>query len=295
MISKEIFIEKANLIHNNKYHYSLLDYKNTLIKIKIICNEHGDFFQTPKKHLKGQGCPKCAYEKKFLTNIEFIKKANDIHKNKYKYYNDYKNYLTKIKIECETHGIFYKTPQKHICGQGCPKCKGYHKTTNDYIKIASNIHSNYYNYSEVVYKNSHNNIKIKCPKHGLFEQKAYLHLNGQGCPNCNRSKGEIKISKILDNNSIYYIQQKRFKNCKDKCQLPFDFYLPNINTCIEYDGIYHFEHRDDRGGLPGLLDRQIKDKIKDKFCSDNNIILLRISYNENIIEKLNLFLKNHIN
>jgi len=61
----EKFIEKANIIHSNKYNYSLVNYKNANTKVKIICEEHNEFEQTPYKHLKKQGCPKCGGRVKF--------------------------------------------------------------------------------------------------------------------------------------------------------------------------------------------------------------------------------------
>lgn len=92
----------------------------------------------------------------------------------------------------------------------------------------------------------------------------------------------------MEYNNVKYIKQQRFKGCKDKNPLPFDFYLPELNICIEFDGIQHFEIIEKWGGGDGLKDRQMKDKIKNKYCKNNNIILLRIKYNENIEEKLKI-------
>ena len=94
----------------------------------------------------------------------------------------------------------------------------------------------------------------------------------------------------MENNNINYIPQKRFKDCKDNKPLPFDFYLPILNICIEYDGEQHFKSKEHFGGEQGFLTRQKHDQIKTDYCKNNNIPLLRISYKDNIEEKLNNFL-----
>jgi len=132
-------------------------------------------------------------------------------------------------------------------------------------------------------------IKIICPFHGVFEQTPKNHIKGQNCPNCPKkiiSIGEKKISEILRKNNIKYNNQHTFENCRDKRKLPFDFYLPYYNMCIEFDGRQHFESVINFGGEEQLKKTQQNDKIKNKYCKENNIKLLRIKYTENIEEKL---------
>lgn len=59
-LTTEQFIEKAKKIHKDRYDYSLVEYVNSQTKVKIICQKHGIFEQTPNNHLKGCNCPKCA-------------------------------------------------------------------------------------------------------------------------------------------------------------------------------------------------------------------------------------------
>ena len=113
----------------------------------------------------------------------------------------------------------------------------------------------------------------------------YVHLKGHGCPKCNRSKGELKISKLLDKLKINYIEQYSFNNCKNIYKLKFDFYLPNKNTCIEYDGIQHFKPIEIFGGEKKFCNTKKRDKIKTEYCKSNKIKLLRITvFNLNNIE-----------
>lgn len=121
-LTKEEFINKANIIYNNKYDYSKVDYKNNHTKVCIICPKHGEFWQEPRIHLYRHECPKCSFN--IPSTIEFITKANIVHNNKYNYSKtNYTNAKTNIIITCPIHGDFEQTPDKHLSGQGCPICK----------------------------------------------------------------------------------------------------------------------------------------------------------------------------
>ena len=124
----EDFIGAANIIHNNKYDYSLVEYEANNKKIKIICLEHGVFEQTPAHHTnRKQGCPKCKAKKTSsrctMKLKDFINLSNLKHNNKYTYKNTiYINSSKKIEITCKEHGNFYQTPSSHLSGNGCPLC-----------------------------------------------------------------------------------------------------------------------------------------------------------------------------
>ena len=286
------FITESNKIHKNKYDYSLSNYINNIKKVTIICKEHGEFEQAPKKHISGQGCPNFNNKKK-KTNDEFILIANKIHKNKYLYDKvTYINSKKKVTIICKEHGEFEQTPNAHIIGYGCEKCcKRYSYTEEEYIKVAKEKHQNKYNYSITKYKNAQEKIEIICNKHGIFSQNPSMHLQGNGCPNCRESKGEFNIAKYLDNLGIKYIRQYKFDDCINKRKLPFDFYLPKHNICIEFDGKQHFITNEYWGGDINLQKIIINDNIKNKYCETKNIILHRIKYTDNIDEKLFKILK----
>jgi Zn finger protein HypA/HybF involved in hydrogenase expression len=274
-------------IHGDKYDYSLMNYIDCKSKIKIICKIHGVFEQTPINHISGKGCYLCSKTKKLSLN-EFINKSKQIHGDKYDYsLVNYKNNNTKVQIICKIHGVFEQTPMKHLRGQQCPKCSGKYKTTKELVTSFKKIHGNKYDYSMVNYINAATKVKIICEKHGVFEQIIGNHLNGYGCSKCNNSRGEIQIENYLKNKNIMFESQKKFKGCKNKYQLPFDFFIPSLNICIEYDGIQHFKPLKHFGGNEKFIYRQNNDDIKNKFCQKNNINLLRIKYNEDIIEKLN--------
>ena len=179
------FIERARKVHGDKYDYSKVNYVNSTTKVTIICPIHGEFEQTPEKHLSGHGCPDCSGRKK-LTTEEFIKKAKEVHGDKYDYSKvNFENRDAKVTVICPIHGEFEVTPRRHLSGQGCPDCSGIKKlNTEEFIKRAKEVHGDKYDYSKVNYIDSSTKVTIICPTHGEFEKTPDKHLAGQGCPDC---------------------------------------------------------------------------------------------------------------
>jgi len=287
------FIKEAIKLNRDRYDYSLVNYINSKTKIKIICKEHGEFEQRPDHHLNNHGCSKCSKNKK-LTLIEFITHSNTIHNNKYDYSMvNYINAHTIIDIRCPIHGIFKQYPYNHtLNSNGCPDCaiEKSRLTKSIFIEKSNYIHNNKYDYSLVEYLDNKSKIKILCPIHGEFIQSPLKHLDNHGCSKCNDSKGEKEIIKIMDNKKILFETQKKFKGCEYKSLLKFDFYLPDYNICIEFDGKQHYQITNYWGGEKEFNDIKLRDKIKTDYCINNGIKLIRIKFNENIEEKLNFIL-----
>ena len=125
-MTTEEFIRKAKEIHGDKYDYSKVDYVGSHLKVCIICPEHGEFWQSANKHLRGNGCAKC---KGVYDTESFVEKAKEVHGDKYDYSKvEYKGTQTKVCIICPEHGEFWQTPSNHLVGSGCPICNvGYTK------------------------------------------------------------------------------------------------------------------------------------------------------------------------
>jgi hypothetical protein len=233
-LTKEIFIEKANKIHNNKYDYSKVKYVNYYTKVIIICPIHGEFLQTPNVHLFGHGCRKCANNSisnalKYDIN-EFIELANKKHNNVYNYDKViYINNVTKIIITCPIHGDFTQIPRGHLNGQGCPKCnKTYKLTQKIFIKRANKLHKKFYNYDKFIFINVRTKGIIICPIHGEFLQTPNSHINNnKGCPGCGIKKYEETIMKKY---GVKYIFQSEI--IKEK----------SYNTTIERYGEIWLKH-----------------------------------------------------
>lgn len=122
--TQDDFIEKAKQIHSDYYDYSKVEYVKTSLKVKIICPVHGEFLQTPNKHLAGHGCKFCSRERMKLGVDEFIRRARLVHGDKYDYSRvKYERKDVKVEIICPEHGSFWQTPHCHyFLGQGCPIC-----------------------------------------------------------------------------------------------------------------------------------------------------------------------------
>lgn len=280
--TQQQFIDQANEVHQNKYSYPG-NYIKDSIKIDILCPFHGVFKQLPSSHLNGNGCAKCAreYTSKLFkkTNQNFIDQANEVHNNKYVYLEEYQGAKTKMKIQCLIHGIFEQTPDKHLQGNGCPRCAGIiRKTKEEFINEASIIHDNKYNYPGE-YINARTNIAIECPKHGIFFQIPDTHLNGTGCPTCssNVSKPEIQWLDYLgipnDNTHRHcriYINDSYIKP---------DGFDPDTNTIYEFYGDYF--HGNPKIYDPSMINEKNKIKFGDLYQSTLNRenMIIKAGYN----------------
>ena len=218
-----------------------------------------------------------------LTNDFIIKKGNIIHDNKFDYsLMVYENAKIPVNVICKEHGIFKVSMDNHLNKKsGCPKCsKRHHYTNEELVSLFNNVHSNKYEYNLENYKNNKSIISIKCPHHGEFNLRIQHHINGVACSRCNDSKGEKKITQLLLENNINYIPQKSFDDCIYIKKLKFDFYLIDYNTCVEFDGEQHFNKFRFEKDDTKLNERLLKDKIKNDYCKDNKINLIRIPYFE---------------
>ena len=229
------------------------------------------------------------------TTEEFIQKAKKVHGDNYNYsLVEYKSIHDKVQIICKEHGVFEQSPSNHLRGSHCPRCAGGGRifTADEFLSEAKEVHGNKYDYTLVEYRGTHTKVKIICPIHGMFLQKPNSHTSGRcGCPKCKSSKGEIAIREYLQNKHINFIEQKRFNDCKNKIALPFDFWLPEHNTLIEFDGAQHFiphtfgGDKDIKTKQKTLERVQYHDSIKTNYCKAKGIHLIRIPYTQlNIID-----------
>ena len=218
MVNLDMFLEKSKEIHGNKYDYSKVSFSKVTDKVCIICPVHGEFWQEARQHYRGQGCPKCAVEKrtekKQYTTESFIEKVKKIHGDKYDYSKvNYVDSKTKVCIICPEHGEFWQIPNSHQQGEGCPECKKtvlkekLSLTTSKFIEKSKEIHGDKYDYSNVNYVNQKEKVCIVCPEHGEFWQNPFSHYNGNGCPEC--AKINKKITKtteqfIIDANKVHH-------------------------------------------------------------------------------------------
>lgn len=227
-LTKEEFIQRALLIHNNKYLYDKVNYINTQTKVIITCPIHGDFEQTPNKHLMGQGCQKCYRERqKFipLSNTqEFIEKAKKIHHDLYDYSKAlYINAKTPIIIICSKHGEFLQTPDNHLHGKGCPHCKS--KQQNELYKKLKTIFPN----EEILYEVGNRVIPwLEGQRFDIYFPKYNIAVEYNGPQHympIERLGGEISYIKTVE----------RDKEKRKKCE---------ENDCILFELKYDYSEQD---------------------------------------------------
>lgn len=213
-----------------------------------------------------------------LTIAEFIKKAREVHGNKYDYSKvKYVNNHTNVCIICPEHGEFWQRPDNHLNGKGCPKCgiENISSTKEEFINKAREVHGDKYDYSKVKYVGALKKVCIICPKHGEFKQTPNSHLGGKGCPRCSSSKLELEIRLMLNEQGIKYKYRERKIHWLKGLEL--DFYIPDKNIAIECQGIQHFKPVEIFGGEEQFKHTIENDSIKRKLCEENGIRLLYYS------------------
>lgn len=295
--------EINNLIHDmTKGEYTKLStYKNASTKFRIKHNLCGHEYEVNWNNFQsGKRCPKCAANGINYTNEEIVQKIYELVGDEYtKLDNTYINSRTKFLIRHELCGHEYETKWTNFQrGCRCPKCTcNVVKYDNEMvINKISDLVGNEYTKLDDNYVNSETKFSIRHELCGHEYSVSWDKFKqGNRCPRCNQPKGERFIEDYLTNHNISFSTQVKFNDCKYINTLPFDFGIVNkdnnkIIALIEFDGRQHFEPIEAWGGEENLKLTQLRDSIKDEFCKDNNIPLLRIRYDENIEEKLNLFL-----
>ena len=268
--------------------------------ILISCNKNHEPYEVRFYNFySGKRCPKCKFNK--LSNL-YRKKLEDVKKiindnNLTWISGEYESSKSPLIVRCEK-GHEYKTNISIIQrGFKCPHCFGNAKLNLEYIKdyIENKIH---YKLLSTSYINASSKLELQCDKGHIFHITWNKIKNGRRCPICKQSRGEQKIREVLEENGIDFISQYTFNNCINIRPLPFDVYLPDYNTCIEYDGSQHFTPSEHFGGVIEYEKRKKNDYIKDEYCKENNIRLIRIPFwdyenIENIILEKILSIKNN--
>lgn len=288
-MSKRKDEEFFKLVEDTKEYVCLTSYKSRTTKMLMLHLKCGKYYyQTPEKFTKGRRCHHCSKSKK-LTK-ELIQNELDTNfPGRYTILSEYKNSRTKIKVRDNECGHEYEIKQQDIrSGKRCFRCHGSKKySQKEFLELFNK--KKMFGYSLVgIYDGINSSIEIKHDKCGeVFNIIPSRYFNqGKNCPKCYpKSVGELKVKNILINREIIFEEQKRFNDCKNVYSLPFDFYLPDLNTCIEYQGLQHFEVVGEFGGEEAFEYRKENDRIKRDFCKNNNIKLIEIPYWEKDVEK----------
>lgn len=310
-IVAEKFLEKDYLVMEDIYYNT-----NTKMKVQhLVC---GNIFSINfHNFLKNRGCPKCsrkiAREKRLETMIRnngyFVDLNNEwsprniLPPTKYTPKSN-----TKVWWICKIHGEYSMKVSDKTNGSDCNQCsseKRKEKKKNtillrngNLIETNPEIIDDWSNKNEILPKDctfgSAKKIWWICKKN---HPDYLMSINkraqrGMGCPKCAVSVGEKEISSILSKIGFEFIEEYRFKDCKYRNTLPFDFYIPSLNLCIEYQGEQHyrvvrFGGLSEEKSVENLKEQKKRDVIKKRYCEKNDISLLIIKYTKkDILEKI---------
>lgn len=292
-------------LKNNKKNFEINDenyYLGSNVKLKFFCNDCNNIFLSSWDNvLCGHGCGVCSGNQVTQKNSLFYLRPNLMEEWSIKNTIDPKEiplYSSKEAIWICKYGHEWsrKISARTANNYGCPYCSGKFSTKEnnfskkfpfllpewDYLK-----NGNPEDYTPY----SNKKVWWKCSKCGNeWVSKILKRSNGNNCPKCCSSEGEKRISMILSNLNLDFISEYRFEDCRNILPLPFDFYIPKKNMCIEYQGEHHYNSLSNRGGDRKLEYVKKNDLIKKNYCRDKEIFLLEIPYWE--FQKIEKILEN---
>lgn len=261
--------------------YTLVsDYVRGSVKVDLLHSICGEIYSVTPNHFFYDKT-RCKCQLNIKQPEVFEKEFNLIAKGRYTQLETYKRNHSKIAIRHEECGtVFRATPHSFLQGKGCPECFGNKtKTTEEFSSEVDELSDGEFSLmTEYVNNRVHVTIRhIECGKEYSVIPKDFLR--GNRCPFCKQSKGERLVRKILDGEGLIYEIQKSYDDLKSNYQkLPFDFFLPEHNLLIEYDGIQHSKEVQFFGGAKKLAAQKRRDTLKNDYAKRNNIRLLRIPY-----------------
>lgn len=277
----------------------LQPYKNTRTKLYYYHVDCGEVHSIkPDQFLRGHRCPNCSRIKRNLTltkdNDEWLQQVKELTGDEYVFLEPYKGGHTPIEF---WHRVCKKKltiePANFLAGHRCSYCANKYQDDLIFRERVKNMYGTEYKVLST-YDGSSKPIHIQHKCGFDWWPVANNFIQGRShCPKCQESQGEREVSQILDKLHVKYIQQYIFEGCRYKRALPFDFYLPDYNLIIEYDGRQHFAKNEFFNPHDPFEERQLKDHIKNEYCKNNGINLLRIPYNHTktlediIIKRLN--------
>lgn len=297
--STNLYLERLKLLYGNQYELisNFISISNT---VTLKCKYCESVYEVKANMSLAKPPCKCLKEK--MTPSVFIKKSKEIWgEDTFEYIDFDLNYHSQnVTLKCKKHNEIFTQKYPNHLGHyyGCPQCRHEMNSSRkllsneEFIKRCKIIYKDQFSYELTLYKGYRNDVIVTCKDHGPIAVKAESLLRGAGCPLCRRessltSKGEKFLLNFLEKNNINFNYQKTFEECVYKNPLKFDFYLPDYNLCIEYQGIQHYKpvtfgKLSKDKAEKNFKVQQIRDQIKREFCKKENIKLIEISYNKKL-------------
>ena len=283
-LDKAKVIDRIEAKFPGQYLTDKVEYVNQRTPVNLTCKKHGEFSKTPKVLFKGIGCPECSKENRSNNGDAYFEKVTKMHNGKYDYSEaKYVNSYTKIKIKCPEHGYFEQRPDTHL-KHGCLKCGLARRRMgrDEFMTEVKRLHPELVIDAGCEYTTQDKPAKLKCARHGYFHKIASDLLRTRpdgkamtgGCNKCAASYGEQRIMHLLSSWNILYVREYKIP----KSTYRYDFYLPNLNILLEYDGEQHYRPVEMLGGTEGFVKRTRRDYVRDELAVIFNIPLIRIPY-----------------
>lgn len=283
------------------YDFSKSVFLDRRTPIKYICPAHGEVEGKPEQLMNGYGCWQCGVLKRASSRrnnrgvftIEKLKRMYPEYE-----FGEYNGAVKMMEYTCPIHGKKLGRPNDLLNGHGCPDCGNARKnedrklTLEDVRERSISYHGDVWDFSESEEPSGeYSRIHARCRACGNLNYKPVLRLIYGRCDFCHMSQGEHMVMEGLNKLGIEYERQYMFDDCRYKNPLPFDFYLPKLNTVIEFQGEQHYEfvkffHRKE----DNFEVQKEKDTIKRRYCKEHGIREIEIkelSEVEGILAKLN--------
>lgn len=272
----------------------LSEYVTNNVKVQCHCLKCDNIWKTtPGILLGGSGCPVCARANNEIASRHRMSHDEYVAAITEKFPNiivlsEFTKMSQRVSYVCKTCNYDWDAVANTLlnCSTiGCPNCAGKGRISEQRFLERLNTMCDDIEYiGEYTGMARHARFRCAACSHEWSASPANI-LSGKGCPRCKESKGAKAVARYLDCHNVFYIREHRFNNCVDERPLPFDFYLPQLRVAIEYDGEQHFGPvMFGRYNLDAAIEKfeytQKHDAIKDKYCSVNNITLIRIPYTD---------------
>lgn len=276
-LTNDQFLERARSVHGDTYDLSLVNYRTSTDKIKVVCRTHGVFTPVAGNFIsKKTGCPKCRNDatsrRSRLSFQEYVERSTKVHSGKFTYKElVYENNNAHLIVVCPTHGEFKQLAQSHLKGVGCVKCSKPVRDQASFLSASSEIHGDKYDYSKAEYKSAFEKVEIICPEHGVFTQAPTYHVNmANGCPRCagvGPSNGQLEITEFLKPH-VDVVSESRLPGSTKR----LDILIPSKNLAVEYHGlIWH---------STAFAPDPLRDNIKHKEAAELGVRVIHIYQDE---------------
>lgn len=280
---------------------SIDDYNKASEKCRLRCDKGHEYEQIPYDLLKGYRCKTCATKDVMdKLRLPFNLVVEELNYLGFILLSDkYVNVDARINVKCKTCNHIFESSFKSLKnGTKCPECYKEIRKQNSIIPYEQRLeYVRSFGFDILTPKEEYvdggQKVNLLCDRGHEYSASLHDFKTGNRCPRCRKSKGEVEVSRILDSLHIGYETQYRIKECKFYNCLPFDFYLPSYNLLIEYDGKQHYELESFGLDMWNFVDIKMRDTVKNIYCKNNNIELLRIPYWD--FNKIEDIIKNKIN